>query len=97
MNLTSNGKFHAGNVAAKINIGKKHHSTIVKELLSEKIKNLDGKLFEITLQLLNSENLKVKAFAWKELLKYRLSSKHEVLQTIDERELSEAITKRLGL
>ena len=75
MNSTSNGKFKSGNVVAKRNIGKRHHSTIVKELLSERIETLDGRLFEITLELLNSKNLKIKLSAWREIIRYRIPGK----------------------
>jgi len=78
MNLTGNGTFEQGNTLAKHKAGKKHKSTIVKELLSKNISNVDNRLYEITFELLNSKNLKIKAFAWKELLKYRLPIKPEI-------------------
>ncbi len=71
MNLTGNGTFQEGNEIAKAKTGKKHNSTIIKELLSENLSSIDNRLYEITFELLNCNNLKVKAFAWKELLKYR--------------------------
>lgn len=78
MNLTRNGTFKKGNTIATYKAGKKHKGTIIKELLSKNISNVDNRLYEITLELLNSKNLRIKAFAWKELLKYRLPIKPEM-------------------
>ncbi len=75
MNNTLNGTFQKGNEIATAKAGKKHNATIVKELLSKNISNVDNRLYEITLELLNSKSIKIRAFAWKELLKYRLPVK----------------------
>lgn len=68
--------FKKGNKAAKNKAGKKHLKTLFKDTLKESLPQLDTKLFEISEELLSSRSQRVRAFAWKELLKYRLPLMH---------------------
>lgn len=55
--------------------GQKHKKTEIKLALKDRISDFDEKMYEVTEELLSDP--KTKAFAWKELNKYRIPVKSE--------------------
>lgn len=51
---------------------------LVPIILKDNIDRIDQRLLDITDDLLAAKSIKVRMFAWKELLKYRLPQKHKV-------------------
>lgn len=57
------------------NKGKLQKKTVIKLALKDRIADFDEKMYEVTQELLSDP--KTKAFAWKELNKYRIPVKSE--------------------
>lgn len=73
-------RFEKGNTLRKenksgIKKGQKHEKTKIKLALKDRIADFDETMYEVTKELLSDP--KTKAFAWKELSKYRIPIKSE--------------------